>query len=66
MTHAERFYGLLAGGKIKKDTLPNNSPDYTGGQETLDLESYRSFANSFALDEIMECEVEPYNGDEQC
>lgn len=65
MTHADRFIGLLRDGEIKKQILPNNAPDYSKDQEKRDLENYRNFANSFALDEIMECEVAPYYGDGQ-
>lgn len=65
MTNAERFVELLKEGKIKKDILPNNAPDYSVTREKKDLENYRFFANSFALDEIMKCEVASYNGDEQ-
>ena len=65
MNRAERFIELLEAGKIKKHILPNTAPDYSAYQEKRDLENYRFFANSFALDEVMKCEVAPYNGDEQ-
>lgn len=65
MNNAERFIQLLEDGKIRKHVLPNNAPDYSTNQEKKDLENYRFFANSFALDEIMKCEVAFYNGDEQ-
>ncbi len=65
MGRAERFIELLEDGKIKKHILPNSAPDYSKYQEKRDLENYRFFANSFALDEIMKCEVALYNGDEQ-
>ncbi len=65
MKNAKKFVELLEEGKIKKHILPNNAPDYSDSQEKLDLENYRFFANSFALDEIMKCEVAFYNGDEQ-
>lgn len=65
MSNAEKFIELLESGKIKKQILPNSAPDYSAEQEKKDLENYRFFANSFALDEIMKCEVAAYNGDEQ-
>lgn len=65
MNHAERFVQLLEQGKITKYILPNSAPDYSTNQEKRDLENYRFFANSFALDEIMKCEVASYHGDEQ-
>lgn len=65
MSNGEKFVELLEKGVIKKQTLPNHAPDYTKNQEKIDLENYRFFANSFALDEIMKCEVAPYNGNEQ-
>ena len=65
MKNAKKFVELLEEGKIKKHILPNNAPDYSDSQEKLDLENYRFFANSFALDEIMKCEVAFYNVDEQ-
>lgn len=65
MTQAERFIDLLEAGKIRKHVLPNNAPDYSAEQEKRDLENYRFFANSFALDEIMDCGVAFYHGDEQ-
>lgn len=65
MDHAKKFIELLEDGKIRKHILPNNAPDYSYMQEKVDLENYRFFANSFALDEIMKREVAFYNGDEQ-
>lgn len=65
MSQAEKFIELLEEGKIRKHILPNSAPDYSAYQEQKDLENYRFFANSFALDEIMKCEVAFYNGDEQ-
>lgn len=65
MSNAERFIELLENGKIKKHTLPNSAPDYSMVREEKELEEYRFFANSFALDEIMKCGVAMYNGDEQ-
>lgn len=65
MSGAERFIELLQSGKIKKATLPNTAPDYTAHQEEKDLKEYRFFVNSFAFDELEECEVARYNGDEQ-
>lgn len=65
MNNAEKFIELLEEGKIRKHILPNTAPDYSTSQEKKDLENYRFFANSFALDEVMKCEVGFYNGDEQ-
>lgn len=65
MNNAEKFIELLEEGKIRKHILPNSAPDYSASQEKIDLERYRFFANSFAFDEIMKCEVACYNGDEQ-
>lgn len=65
MNNAKRFVELLEEGNIRKHILPNSAPDYSLSQEKKDLENYRFFANSFALDEIMKCEVAFYNGDEQ-
>lgn len=65
MNNAEKFIELIEDGKIKKHVLPNTAPDYTIYQEKKDLENYIIFINSFALDELMDCEVAYYNGDEQ-
>lgn len=65
MKQSIKFIHLLEEGKIRKHILPNSAPDYSLGQEQKDLENYRFFANSFALDEIMKCEVSQYYGDEQ-
>ncbi len=65
MSNADKFINLLEEGKIRKHVLPNNAPDYSKFQERKDLENYKFFVNSFALDEIMKCEVAFYNGDEQ-
>lgn len=65
MNNAKKFIELLEEGKIKKNILPNTAPDYSISQEKKDLENYRFFANSFAFDEFMKCEVAFYNGDEQ-
>ena len=65
MSNAERFLELLEEGKIRKHILPNSAPVYSEFQEKRDLENYKFFVNSFALDEVMDCEVAFYNGDEQ-
>ena len=65
MSNAQKFVELLMDGKIKKHILPNSAPNYSDSQEKMDLENYLFFANSFAFDEIMKCEVAFYNGDEQ-
>lgn len=65
MNRAARFVELLEEGKIRKNILPNTALDYTAFQEQKDLDNYFFFANSFAMDEVMKCEVTLYNGDEQ-
>lgn len=65
MDNAEKFIELLEAGKIKKNILHNCATDYSVAQEKEDLENYRFFANSFTLDEIINCEVALYNGSEQ-
>lgn len=65
MNNAEKFIELIEDGKIRKHVLPNTAPDYSIYQEEKDLQDYLFFINSFALDELMNCEVACYNGDEQ-
>lgn len=60
---AQTFITLLERGKIRKDILPNTSTDYTMNQEAKDLQRYKRFLQSFAYDDIKECEVRAYNGD---
>lgn len=61
---ANNFFDLLNKGKIRKHILHNTSPDYTDSAEKTDLMRYKRFLNSFAYDEIKECEVRKYNADE--
>ncbi|MCI8691483.1 MAG: hypothetical protein HFH91_01845 [Lachnospiraceae bacterium] len=61
---AYSFCELLNRGKIRKNILPNTSPDYTVSAEQSDLIRYKRFLNSSAYDEIKECEVRKYNADE--
>lgn len=61
---AYSFRELLNRGKIRKNILPNTSPDYTVSAEQSDLIRYKRFLNSSAYDEIKECEVRKYNADE--
>ena len=61
---AYSFCELLNRGKIRKNILPNTSPDYTVSAEQSDLIRYKRFLNSSAYDEIKECEVIKYNADE--
>jgi hypothetical protein len=61
---ANNFFELLNKGKIRKNILPNTSPDYTDSAEKIDLIRYKRFLNSSAYDEIKECEVRKYNADE--
>lgn len=62
---AQTFIKLLERGKIRKDILPNTSTDYTLSQEARDLQKYKRFLQSFAYDDIKECEVRAYNGDQE-
>ena len=64
MIAAKKFFELLNRGKIRKNILPNTSPDYTVSAEQRDLMLYKRFLNSSAYDEIKECEVRKYNADE--
>ena len=57
------FISLLERGIIRK-ILPNTSDDYSDWQEDRDLFLYKKFLQSFAFDDILECEVKKYNGDE--
>ena len=61
---AYSFCELLNRGKIRKNILPNTSPDYTVSAEQSELIIYKRFLNSSAYDEIKECEVRKYNADE--
>lgn len=65
MRNAERFVELLENGKFQKQKLENVGPFYSEDQEKRNLKNYRFFANSFALDEVMNCRVSNYRGDEQ-
>lgn len=65
MRNAERFVELLESGKFHKQKLENVGPCYSESQEKCNLENYRFFANSFALDEVMKYRVSNYRGDEQ-
>lgn len=56
---------LLQKGKLKKYTLPNTAPNYTGVQEQKDLSDYYVYLCSFEFDELRKVEVESYYGDEQ-
>lgn len=63
-TAANNFFELLNNGKIRKNILPNTSPDYTSTDEEKDLMRYKRFLYSSAYDEIKGCEVKRYNADE--
>ena len=60
---AKNFISLLERGVIRKNILPNTSEDYSKEQEENDLQRYKRFLQSFAYDDIKECEVKKYNGD---
>lgn len=62
---AQKFVILLKNGKIRKHILPNTATDYTISQEATDLQKYKRFLQSFAYDDIKECEVRTYNGDQE-
>lgn len=61
--NAKNFVSLLEQGIIRKNILPNTSEDYSKEQEEKDLQRYKRFLQSFAYDDIKECEVKSYNGD---
>ena len=67
MTKSEReskkFVFLLEKGVIRKHILPNTSEDYSKEQEEEDLFRYKRFLQSFAYDDIKECEVNSYYGE---
>ncbi len=60
---ARNFISLLERGVIRKNILPNTSEDYSKEQEEKDLYYYKKFLQSFAYDDIKECEVKNYYGD---
>lgn len=60
---ADRFIRLLERGTIRKNILPNTSDDYSQVQEQVDLVRYKIYLQSFAYDDINECEVRCYYGD---
>ena len=62
---AKNFSLLLEKGIIRKNILPNTAEDYSLRQEQRDLIQYKKFLQSFAYDDIKNCEVSRYNGD-QC
>lgn len=60
---ARNFISLLESGVIRKNILPNMSENYSKEQEEKDLFRYKRFLQSFAYDDIKECEVRSYDGD---
>ncbi len=60
---ARNFISLLERGMIRKNILPNTSENYSKEQEEKDLFCYKRFLQSFAYDDIKECEVNSYYGD---
>ncbi len=60
---AKNFITLLERGVIRKSILPNTSENYSLEQEKRDLYHYKKFLQSFAYDDILECEVKAYYGD---
>ena len=60
---AKNFVSLLERGVIRKNILPNTSENYSTEQEERDLLRYKRFLQSFAYDDIKECEVKSYYGD---
>ncbi|MBD5115003.1 MAG: hypothetical protein HDT46_07330 [Ruminococcaceae bacterium] len=62
--NASVFIRLLKTGKLPKAILPNNSPNYTLGQEKLDTKHYvNDFLNSSSYDFIKKSEAVEYNGE---
>ena len=62
---ANRFFEKLLTGKIKKYILPNTAVNYSIRAEAEDLFLYKKFINSSAYDDIRECEVGNYDGDNE-
>ena len=61
---AINFIRLIKTGKLPKEILPNNSPNYTLFQERHDTEYYiYHFLNSSSYDFIKESEDVDYNGE---
>jgi len=60
---AKKFIESLQNGKIRKSILPNTSLDYSAFQQKTDLVRYKKFLQSFAYDDIKDCEVKKYYGD---
>ena len=60
---AKKFISLVERGVIRKNILPNTSQNYSIEQEGKDLYLYKKFLQSFAYDDIIECEVQRYYGD---
>ena len=75
MNNRNKFIESLFVGKLKNglkngevtdtERMKNAIEDYSIYQEKKDLESYKSFMNSSAYDEIKEVKVSSYRGDEE-
>lgn len=65
MKNSEKFIELLDKGIIRMHVLKNYAPDYTNTREEYELQGYIKFINSRRMDELMDCEVSRYRGDEQ-
>lgn len=51
---------------VRKNILPNNTvADYAISEEARDLQKYKRFLQSFAYDDIKECEIRSYDGDQE-
>lgn len=62
--NASSFIRLIRTGKLPKEILPNNSPNYTLRQERFDTKQYvNNFLNSSSYDFIKESEAVKYNGE---
>lgn len=61
---AQKFIRLLKTGVLNKEILPNNSNNYTDGQERIDTRYYVDFfLQSSIYDAIEESEVVTYYGE---
>lgn len=62
---AKGFVSKLKAGRIQKFILPNTATNYTIRAEAEDLILYKKFINSSSYDDIRDCEVRNYDGDNE-
>lgn len=62
---AKKFVSQLKDGRIRKYILPNTAENYTVKAELEDFLLYKRFINSSSYDDIRECEVREYDGDNE-